>query len=248
MLSHQSSRAMRHIALRLSSRSLATLPGRAFSAAAPKDVSTITTFRGKRFQSTAAVQQEPQAPPPQKKASATPFVPSAERQYEFFQNVEITPQGVAVVRFDNLSKPVNTISFALADEAKKLWAKEIENNDAVKAVVFTSAKPNMFIAGADIFDIQTMEDKSQLTSIIADGLAFFQSMRKKGVPLVAAIDGPALGGGLEWALWCDYRICTDNPKTKVCRKHKQTIAPADGSSRVYILPPCPVSLFVCVRL
>ena len=58
-------------------------------------------------------------------------------------------------------------------------------------------------------------DKSKLVDIIADGLSFFQQMRKKGVPLVAAIDGPALGGGLEWALWCDYRICTDNPKTKV---------------------------------
>ena len=112
-----------------------------------------------RFQSTAAVEQpvEPQEAAPKKKAA--PFVSTAERQYEFFQNVEITPQGVAVVRFDNLNKPVNTISFALADEAKKLWDTDIESNNAVKAVVFTSAKPNMFIAGADIFDIQQMEGK-----------------------------------------------------------------------------------------
>ena len=59
----------------------------------------------------------------------------------------------------SLHKPVNTISFALADEAKKLWNKDIESNNAVKAVVFTSAKPDMFIAGADIFDIQQMEGK-----------------------------------------------------------------------------------------
>ena len=219
MLSHQSSRAMRHLTLRLSQRALSTLPGRGAmggSGSSQTGVSTSLRVPSYRFQSTAAVEQprEPQVAP-REKAAPTPFVPSADRQYEFFQNVEITSEGVAVIRFDNLTKPVNTISFALANEAKKLWAKEIESNHAVKAVVFTSAKPNMFIAGADIFDIQSMEDKSQLTSIIADGLAFFQQMRKKGVPLVAAIDGPALGGGLEWALWCDYRICTDNPKTKV---------------------------------
>jgi enoyl-CoA hydratase/long-chain 3-hydroxyacyl-CoA dehydrogenase len=54
-----------------------------------------------------------------------------------------------------------------------------------------------------------------LVPLIADGLDFFRHMRSKGVPLVAAIDGPCLGGGLEWALWCDYRICTDNFKTKL---------------------------------
>ena len=172
-----------------------------------------------RFQSTAAVEPpssvDAKSSSVKKEDKATPFVASPERKYEFFQNIQVTPEGVAVVRFDNLTKPVNTISFKLSEEAKKLWADEIERNDDVKAVVFTSAKPGMFIAGADIFDIQNMEDKSQLVDYIADGLAFFEKMREKGVPLVAAIDGPALGGGLEWALWCDYRICTDSPKTKV---------------------------------
>jgi enoyl-CoA hydratase/long-chain 3-hydroxyacyl-CoA dehydrogenase len=163
---------------------------------------------GSRWQSTAAKQELSEKTP---KAS---FVPSVERRYEFFTNVELTPEGVAIVRFD-CPKSVNAISFALAKEAQKMWADEIEKNNSVKAVVFSSAKPNMFIAGADIFDLQSIENKQDLVGLIEDGLHFFQRMRSKKLPLVCAIDGPALGGGLEWALWCDYRVCSDSPKVKM---------------------------------
>mmetsp|Transcript_29382 Transcript_29382/g.80711 ORF Transcript_29382/g.80711 Transcript_29382/m.80711 type:complete len:806 (+) Transcript_29382:54-2471(+) len=153
--------------------------------------------------------------PTEKTENTAPFVATPERKYEFFQNVELLSNGVAIIRFDCLGKSVNTISFALAEESKKLWSEEIENNESAKAVVFASAKPGTFIAGADIFDIKKTENKQDLIPIIEDGLKFFQHIRSKGIPLVAAIDGPALGGGLEWALWCDYRVCTDSPKTKM---------------------------------
>ena len=110
---------------------------------------------------------------------------------------------------------MNAISFALADEAKVLWKEEIESNPSVKAVVFSSAKPNMFVAGADIFDLKNTENKEDLIKICEDGVNFFSHMKDKKVPLVCAIDGPALGGGLEWALWCDYRVCSDSSKVKL---------------------------------
>lgn len=143
------------------------------------------------------------------------FAPRPDRMYQFFQNVEFTSDGVAIVRFDNPDKKVNTISFRLKDEAEKLWNNEIQSNPNVKAVVFSSGKPEGFIAGADIFDIQALENKEDVIPLIEDALRFFQKMKSKGVPLICAINGPALGGGLEWALWCDYRICSDSSKTKL---------------------------------
>jgi len=146
---------------------------------------------------------------------ASIFAPTAKRKYEFFQNVDISPEGIAIVRFDNPAKKVNTISFKLKDEAERLWDSEIHNNGDIKGVVFTSGKPDGFIAGADIFDIQSLENKEEVIPLIESATDFFQHLKSKGVPLVCAINGPALGGGLEWALWCDYRICTDSPKTKM---------------------------------
>jgi len=173
---------------------------------------TYCRLEKQRFKSTAAIMEKPASSSEEAKA---PFVPTPERKYENFANIDITPEGVAIVRFDCAGQKVNTISFAVAEEAKMVWAEEIENNDKIKAVVFTSAKEGNFIAGADIKDIKACPDKQDLKRIIEGGVDFFQGMRKKGVPLVAAVDGTALGGGLEWTLWCDYRICTDSSKTKM---------------------------------
>ena len=69
---------------------------------------------------------------------------------KFFAGVpEVTKDGVAIIRLDNKSQKMNTLSPALQDEAKMLW-KELTSKHDVKAAVFISAKPDNFIAGADI--------------------------------------------------------------------------------------------------
>jgi len=126
----------------------------------------------------------------------------------------VTASGVAIVRMDG-PKAMNTISFEFSAAAKHMWATQIEPRSDVKAVVFISAKKDNFIAGADIQDIKNVENKNDLLPIIEDGVDFFKSMKAKKIPLVAAINGACLGGGLEWALWCDYRVCTDSSTTKM---------------------------------
>lgn len=163
------------------------------------------------------VDQERPAPSPNSSSpnEEKPFVPIPDRKFKYFQNIELTPTGVAIIRFDNPDKKVNTLSFALMREAQAMWEADIHSNKDIKSIVFTSAKESGFIAGADIFDISSVKDKSTLVPVIEEALNFFLHMKSKKVPMVAAIHGPALGGGLEWALWCDYRICTDSSSTKL---------------------------------
>ena len=208
MLSRLATQTVRSRVLHTVCRAVASQPLRFQSTVATSPVAADSSVKQQETATNANV-TAPEVSP------KTPFTSTPERKYEFFQNVEITDSKVAIVRFDCPGKSVNTISFAVAREAEQLWQNEIANSNDVRAVVFASAKPDMFIAGADIFDIQAIENKQELVPLIARGLDMFQGFRKKGVPLVAAIDGPALGGGLEWALWCDYRVITDNAKTKL---------------------------------
>ena len=120
---------------------------------------------------------------------------------------------VAVVTFDLPGEPVNTLSPAVGTE----FAEELERlgrDEAVQAIVFTSAKQD-FIVGADVKwlgSLRTVADGEQASREAQHGfdrLAFFPK------PVVAAIHGACLGGGLEWALACRGRVASDAPRTQL---------------------------------
>ncbi|MBZ4416789.1 fatty acid oxidation complex subunit alpha FadJ [Myxococcus sp. RHSTA-1-4] len=122
--------------------------------------------------------------------------------------------GVAVITYDLPDSPVNTLSPETGEAFSRLMTRA-ERESEVKAVVFISGKKDTFVAGAKIDFLQTIKTAEEATAISRNGQEGFDRLDAFPKPVVAAIHGACLGGGLEWALACDYRIATDSPKTSL---------------------------------
>uniref|UniRef100_A0A3Q1HSE9 enoyl-CoA hydratase n=1 Tax=Acanthochromis polyacanthus TaxID=80966 RepID=A0A3Q1HSE9_9TELE len=90
---------------------------------------------------------------------------------------------------------------------------EIWSNGGVKSAVFISKNPGCFIAGADIKMIQACKSSEEVTCLSREGQKMLEKIEKSPIPVVAAIHGSCLGGGLELAIACQYRISTKSNKT-----------------------------------
>lgn len=86
---------------------------------------------------------------------------------------------------------------------------------AVRVLVIESAKAGCFLAGADINEIQNLASAAETEERVALGQTILGQIEALPFPSVAVIDGVCLGGGLELALCCTYRIVTDDPKTRL---------------------------------
>ena len=127
-------------------------------------------------------------------------------------SVEQRPDGVAVLRFDLPGEPVNTLQADFAAEFERLLA-ELERDAKVKAVLLMSGKENSFIAGADIKMLSVIERAEQASELSRAGQRALTTLSDFRVPVVAAIHGACLGGGLELVLSCSARVATSHEKT-----------------------------------
>ncbi len=122
---------------------------------------------------------------------------------------------IANLRFDISDEKVNTFSLAVLFELEE-HLDALAENDKIKALILDSGKPGVFIAGADLKAFKAAENDPSITkTLIRKGHQVFLKLSKLPFPTVALIDGVCLGGGLECALACTYRIATDNPKTSI---------------------------------
>ena len=91
---------------------------------------------------------------------------------------------------------------------------KIELEDSVAGVILTSAKKS-FIAGAELEWLYEMKDSEAVFNMIESAKADLRRLETMGIPVVAAVNGTALGGGLEVALACHRRIVINDHKTKL---------------------------------
>jgi 3-hydroxyacyl-CoA dehydrogenase/enoyl-CoA hydratase/3-hydroxybutyryl-CoA epimerase len=128
-------------------------------------------------------------------------------------NVDVDA-GIAVVTLDVPGAPVNTLSTTVALEFDGLLTR-LELDPAVNAIVLTSAKPDNFIAGADIEEFTRLRTAEEASSLSRRAQELMNRVAASRKPIVAAIHGSCLGGGLELALACQWRVATDDPKTQL---------------------------------
>lgn len=119
---------------------------------------------------------------------------------------------IGIVWLDQPDEKINKISFDLINEFDELLNK-LEKDEAIKAIVLISKKPDNFIAGADIDAFTNITDANEAEDASVKGNQLLSRMANFPKPIVAAIHGAALGGGLEVALACHFRIASNDPKT-----------------------------------
>ena len=121
--------------------------------------------------------------------------------------------GIITVTIDQADRKMNVIGDGFTESFATV-ADSFIKDDSAKGMILTSAKES-FVVGADIdslADIKTAEQAFDLAENLKSSL---RKLETAGKPVVAAMTGTALGGGLEIALACHYRIAVDSPKTKL---------------------------------
>jgi len=126
----------------------------------------------------------------------------------------VSENGVGWITIDVPGETQNTVKAEFASEFEAIFY-QIENDKSIKAIVLTSGKPNGFVAGADIGMLQNLTSEQQVIDLAKTGHKVFNQIESLTQPVVVAINGACLGAGLELALACSYRICTENSATKV---------------------------------
>lgn len=127
--------------------------------------------------------------------------------------IETDDKGVAWLHFDKAGASANVLSGDVMNELDERLA-ELEVMRP-RAAIIVSDKKSGFIAGADIKEFTGLRNEDQAFDLIRRGQLVVERLEKLPFPTVAAIHGFALGGGLELALACRYRVAADDPRTSL---------------------------------
>lgn len=120
---------------------------------------------------------------------------------------------VLVLTLDLVGEKVNKWSTATMTHFRGLLSEIAK--DPAEMLIIRSAKPKIYIAGADIEEIRAFTTKEQIEAAVSAGQSIFSQLEDLKIPVLASIHGACLGGGCEMILACDYRIASDAPETRI---------------------------------
>lgn len=121
-------------------------------------------------------------------------------------------EGILVVTLDQPGDAVNKVDRALGAALERVLEQTVHDR-TIRGLVIISGKADIFIAGADIEQFLDFRIPLDAENASRFGQRLLNLLEKSHVPVVAAIHGACLGGGLELSLACRYRVCTEHPKT-----------------------------------
>ena len=130
-----------------------------------------------------------------------------------FLTFEVDAAGIGLATLDQPGRAMNVLTPVLM-EAVAALVERLEKEDSLKGLVLTSGKPS-FIVGADIDQLNQITTIDQAFRLGEELKALMRRMEKCGKPVVAALNGTTLGGGLELAMACHARFAMDDPKAKI---------------------------------
>ncbi|MBS3918827.1 MAG: enoyl-CoA hydratase/isomerase family protein [Deltaproteobacteria bacterium] len=151
-------------------------------------------------------------------------------------------QGVVILKLNN--PPVNQLSKPFVDEMREALTEAFKENE-VKAIILTGTEKN-FIAGADITEIQQFKEKQAILPFVMENNRFLNSFELGPKPVIAAINGNCLGGGLEIAMACHYRIAAQGIQVGQPEVQIGLIPGAGGTQRLPRLVGLPDALKMIV--
>ncbi len=143
-------------------------------------------------------------------------------------------EGIAIITFDTPGAAVNALSSSLSTEFDAIFAR-LQEDRSIIAAVLRSGKPDVWIAGADIEQLVRVNSATEGEALSRTGQHMLDKLAALPKPVVAAIHGACLGGGLEVALACHWRVLSDHTKS-VCALPEVQLGLLPGAGGTQRLP------------
>ncbi len=133
-----------------------------------------------------------------------------------FENwsLKVDEDNIHWLTLDRSDSNVNSLNESVLREFDQIL-NSLSQNNQVKALIIRSGKKTGFIVGADIAQFKTIVSAEEATNLIRKGQEIFNKLERLQFPTIAMIEGFCLGGGLELALACRFRIAEDSSKTRL---------------------------------